>query len=184
MADDTLDCPPFPLLRWDDGFWSGEIALPSWAGFRTDEGRRARGDGIAWVDVTCSDDAGRTRPTPEQAAAFRHLIDHEAEVATAVGLALVEHYPGEEDGGDEDEDDEITEPAGLVSLVELARVHVLAVAQGGAAYLGFEFDCAWDEEHGAGVLTHLGRVVAAGHADVSFLEWVAELDAAKQDRPG
>ena len=59
----------------------------------------------------------------------------------------------------------------------LSNVHVLRVARDGIAYVGFEFGCAWEEEHGLGVMMHRDRVVAAGGADVSFLEWIAEEDA-------
>ena len=34
-------------------------------------------------------------------------------------------------------------------------------------------DNLWDEEHGAGVMTHRGRVIATGQADCSFVEWIA-----------
>lgn len=44
------------------------------------------------------------------------------------------------------------------------------------AYVGYEFRCTWDEEHGMGVMTHKNRVVAIGGADVSILEWIAESD--------
>jgi hypothetical protein len=62
------------------------------------------------------------------------------------------------------------------SLVGLSTVHVLPVARDGVAYLGFEFGCVWDTEHGAGVMTHLDRVVATGQAAVSLTERIAEQD--------
>ena len=65
----------------------------------------------------------------------------------------------------------------LAPLMGLSGVHVLAVTRDGAAYIGFEFGCVWDGEHGAGVMTHRGQVVATGQADVSFLAWVARRDA-------
>ena len=40
MADEMLDVPPFPPLRWDEYFWVGEVTLPSWAGFQTRRGVR------------------------------------------------------------------------------------------------------------------------------------------------
>jgi hypothetical protein len=36
-----------------------------------------------------------------------------------------------------------------------------------------EFGCVWEEEHGAGVMTHIGRVIATGQAHCSFTEWIA-----------
>ena len=63
--------------------------------------------------------------------------------------------------------------AGLRPLVGLGSVHVLSLAQDGVACIGFEFGCVWDGEHGAGVMTHRGRVIAVGQADCSFVEWMA-----------
>src|SRR5438128_442801 len=39
-----------------------------------------------------------------------------------------------------------------------------AVGHDGAAHIGFEFGCVWDDEHGAGVRTHRGRAIATGQA--------------------
>jgi hypothetical protein len=52
----------------------------------------------------------------------------------------------------------------------------MAVTRSNAAYVGLEFGCTWDEEHGVGVMTHQGRAVKIGGADTAFLAWVAEGD--------
>jgi hypothetical protein len=87
--------------------------------------------------------------------------------------ALVEHCPGNAYDGDDEELLEVSEPADLRPLVGLSAVHVLDVFRDGAACVGFEFGCVWDEEHGAGVMTHLGRVIARGQATCAFAEWIA-----------
>jgi hypothetical protein len=115
----------------------------------------------------------RTPPSAEQEAAFRHLLDHEAAVAAAVTAALVEYCPGHAYDGDDEVLLGVSGPDDLRPLVCLLGVHVLDVVRDGAACVGFEFDCAWDAEHGAGVMTHRGRVIAAGQADCSFTEWIA-----------
>jgi hypothetical protein len=115
-------------------------------------------------------------------AAFRHLLDHETDVAGAVLEALFERYPEEQAAYAVDDDEEgaslpdIDDPSGLRTLIGLSNVHLLSVVKDGVAYVGFEFGCAWDAEHGAGVMTHLGRVVAVGQADTALLEWIAERD--------
>jgi hypothetical protein len=125
-------------------------------------------------------------PTPEQAAAFQHLIDNEAELAREVALALLRYYPSEHEAyldahdlKESDEVPEVTDVSGLRKLVGLGSVHVLSLARDGVACVGFEFGCAWDEEHGAGVMTHCGRVIATGQADCSFVRWMAEEGLAK-----
>jgi hypothetical protein len=186
----ALDTPPFPTLTWDTYSWAGEVRLPSWAGFQSRRGAYASvsdtrpSDGTARLTV---DAESETRPTPEQAAAFRHLLDNEAAVAEAVQLALLDYYPGERaayldayDLEESDEVPEVTDVAGLRQLVGLGSVHVLSLARGGFACIGFEFGCVWDGEHGAGVMTHRGRVIAVGQADCSFVQWMAEEGLDKQ----
>jgi hypothetical protein len=53
-------------------------------------------------------------------------------------------------------------------------VHILNVFRDGGACIGFEFACTRDDEHGAGVMTHRRQMIAAGPADHSFVERVAE----------
>lgn len=189
MADQILNCPPFPRLRWDGDFWSGEVVLPSWEGFQdrsgsyASVGTEAPSDGTASLSVASEDEEDATSLSPEQMAAFQYLIDNEAAVAAAVGRALVDYYPevrgallNDPDSDDSHELPEVSEPGGLRPLIGLSGVHVLTIAHDGSAYLGFEFGCVWDEEHGAGVMTHRGRVIDTGQADIAFTEWVAERD--------
>lgn len=63
----------------------------------------------------------------------------------------------------------LVEPTDLAKVMGLHDVHVLATAKDGFAYIGFEFGCNWDDEHGFGVMTHTDRVVAVGlaHAAIS-----------------
>ena len=181
---EVIDVPPFPLLTWDGYTWAGEVRLPSWAGFHSRRGPysmvsdAAPSDGTAWLTV---DAEAKARPTPEQVAAFRHLLANEAAVAEVVKLALLDYYSGEResniDSSDLNESDEVPkvkEVAGLRSLVGLGSVHVLSLARDGVACIGFEFGCDWDGEHGAGVMTHRGRVIATGQADCSFVQWMAK----------
>ena len=65
----------------------------------------------------------------------------------------------------------------LRSLIGLSNVYVHAVSKDGMAYIGYEFGCTWDDEHGLGVMTHRNRIVEAGYADASFDEWTAKRDA-------
>jgi hypothetical protein len=114
-------------------------------------------------------------------------MDNEAAVAAAVARALVDYCPGEAYDGDDEELLGVSEPADLRRLVGLSAVHVLDVCRDGAACIGFEFGCVWDEEHGAGVMTHLGRVTATGQAVCSFEEWIARQGLDRQqmrDAPG
>jgi hypothetical protein len=176
---ETLDLPPFPPLTWDYYFWVAELRLPSWAGFEVRHGdcQADRGalpaDGTARLSISPNDSDTRSPPTAEQAAAFRYLLDYEAAVADAVAHALVRYCPGNAYDGDDEVLWGVSQTDDLRQLVRLAGVHVLNVVRDGVACVGFEFSCAWDAEHGAGVMTHMGRIIATGQADCSFTEWIA-----------
>jgi hypothetical protein len=176
---DSLQHLPFPPLTWEHYFWVADLTLPSWAGFQVQHGAdrdahdASPADGTARLSISAVDSDARTLPTAEQVAAFRHLLDNEAAVADAVARALVEYCPGNAYDGDDEVLLEVSGADDLRQLVRLIGVHVLTVARDGAACIGFEFACAWDSEHGAGVMTHLGRIVASGQGVCSFEAWIA-----------
>lgn len=90
-------------------------------------------------------------PAPEQAAAFRHLIDHEAEVCQAVLEALhrsYQQYYEDERWRRICDLPEITSPAGVTAAAHLCDVRVCRESAEGVAHLLFEVDCDWEQEHG------------------------------------
>jgi hypothetical protein len=56
----------------------------------------------------------------------------------------------------------------LRALIDLRQVHIHPWSKDGIGYVGLQFGCTWDREHGLGVLLHRERVVDLGGADVSF----------------
>jgi hypothetical protein len=63
------------------------------------------------------------------------------------------------------------------TLIGLHTIYVHQVQKAGLPYVGFEFGCTWDTEHGLGALMHGARVVEIGGAETAFLLWIAERDA-------
>jgi hypothetical protein len=189
MAKKNLKMPPFPRLEWDKSFWSGEVLLPSWAGFQSRRGAYAtvtsgaKSDGRARLTIDPEDEEARTPPLPEQRQAYQLLLDTESNVGNSILEAIFAKYPGMRKSYGYDDDEaaelmpEIERPKQLRKLIGLSEVHVLNVAKVGIAYIGFEFGCTWDSEHGLGVMTHRDRVIKVGGADTSFLAWIAEEDA-------
>ena len=72
---------------------------------------------------------------------------------------------------------EITQVDDLYDLVTLTSVDVHCLSRLGIPYVGLEFSCPWDHEHGVGVLTHGTRIVEVGEADTANLLWIAQQDA-------
>ncbi|MEP4034988.1 hypothetical protein [Pseudophaeobacter sp.] len=64
----------------------------------------------------------------------------------------------------------------LVQVIDLIGVNVHQISNDGIPYVGYEFSCAWDEEHGLGVLMHRDRIVELGAADVAMTLWMVEED--------
>lgn len=189
MADPTLNSPPFPPLCWNGHFWAGEVVLPSWAGFQSRRGAynsvssEAPSDGTVELTVDAGEDS-HSPPLPAQVNAFRYLVDNEALVAGAVLQAIFSAYPSLPAvlyGYDDEEAAELApqlhQAEQLRQLIGLSSVHILNFSKGGIAYIGFEFGCTWDAEHGLGVMTRRDRVVEIGGADTSFLHWIAKRDA-------
>jgi hypothetical protein len=119
------------------------------------------------------------------------LLEHDKAIRDAVVAAIFEEYPVIrkrllEQGFVDDAEMPVLEDADhLKAHIGLATVHVLRVAKDDAAYVGFEFGCTWDEEHGLGVMTHQGRLVElpamgigkVNGADLASEDWLAEADA-------
>jgi hypothetical protein len=179
----TLDVPPFPPLTFGDYAWSGSILLRTWTGFQTRRGPYASvsaaevSDGTVELRVHC-DGADPVPPSAEQVAAFAYLLQSEKLVTDSVLTAIFERYPQfrEEALGSYAENEEylapfpeIARPDQLRPLIGLSIIHVLRDANEGRSYVGFEFGCVWEEEHGLGVMTHGDRVLEVGAADSSFL---------------
>jgi hypothetical protein len=176
--------PELPPLEWDGYCWEGEIVIPSWRGFQTRRGRYAALSSPAPSDGTVllrfdTGDAGRAPPNEAQIAAFRWLTERESEVTSSVLQAIFAEYPdfrweyidaydGEDAQWAAQLAPPLERPEQLRSVMGPYGVFILAIAKEGVAYVGFEFGCVWEEEHGLGVLTHKSRVVEVGPASTSF----------------
>lgn len=189
-----LAVEPFPPLEWDDFFWTSTILLEAWKGFQCRLGaygaRNAKkpSDGTTRLTIDSPKKDSQTQPSSEQAAAYQYLIAHQQAIRDSILQAVFYEYPDYRERYYEfyglDESDKslpvLDRPEQLRNLIGLSNVLIHSVVREGIAYVGYEFGCAWEEEHGLGAMTHRDRVVTVGGADVSILEWIAERDAKKK----
>jgi hypothetical protein len=186
---DRYDQPPFPRMEWKDGMWEAETVLPEWAGFQTRRGwycgisSPAPSNGSVLLRVF-RPEGGVTTPSAEQIAAYRHFRDNGSAVRDAILAAVFAEYPTyrEEycDAYAREESEQmpaLERPDQLRSLMGLGNLFILDVWRDGMGYVGFEFGCVWEEEHGLGVLTHAARVVEIGQAPTAFDSHAAKKDA-------
>ena len=179
----TLTLPPFPLLTWDGHNWTGDIVLKSWQGFQTrlgpygSESSELLSDGTVQIAVDPGEpppmETSRKRPpTAKQATAFRVWLDNEDAIHDRIVQSIVDFYNATVDeyldAGRTDLPTSLHDADGFRDLIGLSIVHVLNREKDGVPYIGCEFGCEWDGEHGLGVMTHNGDVVAIGEADTAF----------------
>jgi hypothetical protein len=182
LGENVLD------FQFDQFFWTTKVQLPSWVGYQARNGpygsisSDSPSDGF--VTITAGSDSRDKSPLTEQErASAQWLLDHEAEVASAVLEGLLAEYPRLQgvygyEGAERDEYmPDVSSTKDFRQLIGLHNVHVLPLLKEGVPYIGYEFGCTWDGEHGLGVLMHGKRVVEVGGADTAFTLWIAERDA-------
>jgi hypothetical protein len=159
---DELNLPPFPLMSWGDyDLWEGEIDLDCGGG--------------AALSVTPYDPEASRQPEAFQCEAMAFHLARGSNVTLAVLAALLPYYQkmrprylnflGEQANRLMPEAQAADE---LRSLIDLRHVHIHPWSRDGIGYVGLQFGCTWDVEHGLGFMMHLDRVVQTGGADVSF----------------
>ena len=180
------------LSKGKYGF-EGTIRLAAWAGFQSRDGvygslsSQEKSDGTCRLDTggDMADDDPRIREY--HVRAFEYLTQHQEEIKNKVLDALLVEYKQLQElygyEGDEKEEfmPDITHSSEFSSLIGLSAVHLMNVEKEGVGYVGFEFGCTWDEEHGLGIMTYKDRVIKVGEADSSFLTWVARQDVDPSD---
>jgi len=145
----ALDVGGCRLENDGTGYWTGTLRLPAWlARF----GPRA---GAMYVELP--GDGDEEEPAAARVAGLRWLIAHDAAVLDRI-VAAVNAEPRR-------------------GKIAPSTVIFHDVVRGKSPYVGFSFRCAWDREHGLGVMMHGLRVVEVGGADVAVLEWIARRDA-------
>lgn len=172
-------------FQQDGPFWTTEAQLPSWAGYQTRNGPYGSissdipSNGVVTIYAP---DRNESPPTEQDRASVQWLLDHEAAVASAILERLLAEYPRLQRLYDYERPDrealmpDVSSSKDFRQLIGLQNVHVLQLLKDGIPYVGYEFGCTWDEEHGLGVLLHGTRVVEVGDAQTSFTLWIAEQD--------
>lgn len=136
------------------------------------------------------DQAGRG-PSQAQERAFVHFMENQNAICAAVAAALFQYYQDEYQALRQTcslfrNFDAILPPLqrvdGLKKLIQFGGLSLLegmglspvikkpaiVAKANNCSLIGFPFGCAWDEEHGLGVLVHRDKIVEVGGNDVTW----------------
>jgi hypothetical protein len=180
--------PATPQFILEDGqWWTTTAVFPSWKGFQSRHGDYGAQDNSVSSDGTvrilfAPEGRGNEPLTDAEVASVVWVLENEAAISKAVLSSIVKEYPRLKEDYDFPEDmgdlmPDIESADELRSRIGLHTVHVHQLQKDGIPYIGFEFGCTWDEEHGLGVLMHGTRTVEVGLADTAILLWIAERHA-------
>lgn len=166
----------------------GIITLNAWKGFQSRQGAysamdsRIKSDGTVKIRIGGDMVSENIEVTEDHEKAYLYLTDQQDEIKTSILTALLNEYKNLQELYGYSEEDaailmpDVNDPFEFNSLIGLSTIHLLNVSKDGTAYVGYEFGCNWDDEHGLGVMTHKERVIEIGGADTAFLSWIAERD--------
>ncbi|WP_425077861.1 DUF6985 domain-containing protein [Psychroserpens sp. S379A] len=171
----------------------GEVYLPAWKGFQSRKGIYGSKDSSAETDCVFDYVVGGDstlildKPKDYQYNAYNYVIENQETIKEIILVALLKKYPEIQNTYDyePDEKEEIMPDISNINefktLIGLSRLHFVNVHKDNVGYVGFEFGCEWDDEHGLGIMTYMDRVIKIGGADCSFLQWVAEEDLSEKE---
>ncbi|BEP66767.1 MULTISPECIES: hypothetical protein [unclassified Variovorax] len=191
-----LNVPGLPMLYGPKGSWCAWVTalrLPHTARFRDATARAAMrgyaesdriadfGEVVAYFE---NDDGSGSAPSAAMIEAARWLLVNDAAFFGAVLEAMLADLPSLRaiEGSTVLADDafrlpECWDEATLLPLVRLNNINLHPVA--GAPYIGLDFSCAWEHEHGYGLMMAGTEIVETGGADVGALSWIAARHAEK-----
>jgi hypothetical protein len=177
-----------PNVKLIDGRLRGTISLPIWKAFQNRQGEyglldsHENSNGEFKISIGGDMVMDKPRITEDHVNAYNYLTTHSEQINKAILTRLFSEYKNlqTEYGYEEDDAKDIMPDIDNVEqfkkLIGLSRVHLLNISKDNFAYVGYEFGCSWDDEHGLGFMTYKDKIIDFGGADKSFLTWVAEKD--------
>lgn len=172
-----------------DRWWGAQLRLPSWAGYQSRLGpygtrdKAEPSDGSAAL-VFAPEGRGPEPLTGQEKLLIRWFEQNEPSVSQAVKAGIIQWCsPQSPERSKFDFGDDfpiIADEKDLAKSVGLYAVNIHQLDVDGVPYIGYEFGCEWEDEHGLGVLMHGTRVVEIGFAHTAFLLWIARNDAERR----
>lgn len=165
-----------PNIVHRDIFWEGNLLLDNWNEFYREE---------IQLTLNIGGDSIIDEVTEIHESGYSYLISEQKEILEIILNAVFEQYSSWQDEYDYDEDEKVTfmpdisNATDLKPLIYPEKVFIMDVEVEKMPYIGVQFRCKWDEEHGLGIMLYKDRVVEVGGADTAFVTWIAEEDKEK-----
>ena len=188
QSQQTKNMNTIPNIKLEDDRFEGKVSLPIWTNFQNRQGAygslNESENSNAEFGISIGGDMVIDNPTIkiEHVNAYDYLTTHSEQVQNSILTRLLAEYKNLQTEYDYDEDEakefmpDIDNIEQFKEIIGLSQIHIMEVSKDNIAYVGYEFGCSWDDEHGIGFMTHKDRIIDFGGADTSFLTWVAKED--------
>lgn len=113
--------------------------------------------------------------TLAQVNAIQFLINHSDKIRAALLIGLLDELSNLKEVYD-NLTPNISGIEDIKKVIGLSYLHVMSSDKDDFAYVGFELDCEWNEEHGIGVIMHKDRIVKIGQAEITHDSWATYVD--------
>lgn len=166
-----------PNIYKNDLHWEGNIQLDDWNEYYKHELKillNIGGDSII-DEVTALHKKGYDFLITEQSQVLQTVID-----AIYSKYTIWQKQYGYEGAEKEMFMPDIESKHELNQLIHPDKIFIMDIEKDGFPYIGIEFDCNWDKEHGVGVMLYKNSIVEIGSSDTAFMSWVAEEDKDKK----
>lgn len=175
-----------PKLTFDGMYISGSVTLSAWAGYGFQNRSRRAPKVLIESEVPEAvldelDEGVDPALTPAQQKTLEELVARQVSTRDAVLASIFAAYSGLRKRYLPHIEDprlmpELSDPAGLRSLVNLKSIYLHRIEHRGRAYFGLILGCPWDDEHDLGIMMQGSRVIDVGGGDTAILEWIAKGD--------
>jgi len=171
--------PSFDLFgltfRDNHGMWTSRIFLPCWADFLPCMGSYASIDssekaGMAWINISKGYDDPIEAPEKFQIEAVAGIVEYSEHLMRDVCKCAMEYHNKKRLDFPEIKQYSVR----TEEIIGIHAVHINKGAKLGAAYIGYEFGYIFDEEHGFGVSTCGGKLIAFGDGGTATAEYWEE----------
>jgi hypothetical protein len=165
-----------PDVSQNNGFWEGTIHLDFWNAFF---------DISEDIKLNIGGDRLIGEITAFHKKGYEYLIENQKKILDSILSDLMNVYPQMQNEYDYDEIEKagympnVSSPESFKNILKPDKIYILEVSKDKIPYIGCEFICSWDDEHGLGVMLYKDKVIQMGGADTSFLSWIAEKDLNK-----